>query len=107
MLLNSYAARKDFALKNNKITFDMVQINREGSKKSSEDVPLSETDFAGAYDAARVCDVIITINRNRFENGNKVYFFITKGREGGVGRYWAQTDFARARYLPEDTHDTK
>ena len=98
-LLKAYAARKDFALKYNKIVFDFAQVNREGNHKMSDEKILTHGDLAGGYDLATVCDYIFSINRNaRDQDMNKAKLFVSKGRDGGGGTFSVTTDFGRARW---------
>lgn len=101
---NAYAARKDFALKYNKICFDFAQVNRDGSKRLQEDRILTQSDLAGAFDLSQVCDNIISINRNSqdiTDGGCKLH--IAKARDGAVGiTVWVKTNFASAQYNMEE-----
>lgn len=96
----AYAARKDYALKYNKICFDFAQVNREGGKKLGDNHHLTQTDLAGAFDIAQVCDNIVTINRSAEDiTLETCVLYLTKCRDGAVGvKIKVQTDFSRARY---------
>lgn len=100
----AYGERKDYALKNHKICFDFAQVNREGSKKLGDNQYLSQTDLAGAFDIAQVCDNIITINRSAENVTNQTCVLaLTKCRDGAVGvKIGVKTEFAKARYNMED-----
>ena len=100
----AYGERKDYALKNHKICFDFAQVNREGSKKLGDSQYLSQTDLAGAFDIAQVCDNIITINRSAQNVTNQTCVLaLTKCRDGAVGvKIQVGTDFAKARYNMDD-----
>ncbi|MEM4379167.1 MAG: DnaB-like helicase C-terminal domain-containing protein [Thermoplasmatales archaeon] len=100
-MLTAYTARKDFALKYNKIAFDFAQINREGSKKtSSEKGVLSISELAGSFDISHVCDTIISLNRNeQDEQHNQSRLHICKARNGEKGgTFTYHVDFSRALY---------
>lgn len=101
---NAFAARKDFALKHEKICFDFAQVNREGNKKMQEDKLLTQSDLAGAYDLAQVCDNIISINRDSADiTEHKCRLHICKSRDGGAGyTVRVNTEFYKARYLMEE-----
>jgi hypothetical protein len=103
---NAYAARKDFALKYNKICFDFAQVNRDGSKRLQEDKILTQSDLAGAFDLSQVCDNIISINRNSEDiTQSRCRLHISKARDGAVGTTISVgTDFASARYVMDDCH---
>lgn len=96
----AYGSRKDFALKYNKICFDFAQVNREGGKRLGDSHHLTQTDLAGAFDIAQVCDNIITINRNSEDvTKESCVLYLTKCRDGAAGvKIRVKTDFARARY---------
>lgn len=97
---NAYAARKDFALKHNKICFDFAQVNRSGNKNMQEDKILNQSDLAGAYDLSQVCDNIISLNRNAEDiSSSRIKLHVCKARDGEVG-YTAsvETDFSCARF---------
>lgn len=82
--LAAYSARKNYCLKYNVIGIDFAQVNREGSKKSSGEDIITKNDLASAFDVARVCDNIITINRNDDQKAkNKAIWYIAKIRDGG------------------------
>jgi DnaB-like helicase C terminal domain len=106
---NAYGARKDFALKHDKICFDFAQINREGGKKMAEDI-ITHNDLAGAFDIAQVCDNIISVNRGKqdIEEKNAV-LMICKARDGESGvRQKIKTMFECNRYdmeIPEPIPD--
>jgi hypothetical protein len=100
----AYGARKDYALKHKKICFDFAQVNREGGKRLGDNHHLTQTDLAGAFDIAQVCDNIITINRGQKEMDNKqCVLFLTKCRDGASGiKIRVGTDFSHARYNMKD-----
>ena len=80
---NAYASRKDFALINNKITFDFAQVNRGGFQKKEGGGALNHGDLAGSYDLSQVCDNIITINVTPDEKvKNDARLCLTKVRDG-------------------------
>jgi len=99
----AYGIRKDFALLNNKISFDFAQINREGSKKLSDEKTLEMSDLAGSFDLSQVCDNIISLNRSAYCKSNSLTkFVILKARDGEVGSISEiKVDFSCARYLTE------
>jgi replicative DNA helicase len=103
-LRNAYAARKDFALKHNKIAFDFAQVNRLGNQRLAADEDLTQADLAGSYDLSQVCDNIISINRNRdLIQQQKAYLYISKARDGEVGgKFKVGTDFASNRWIMND-----
>lgn len=95
----AYAARKDFALKHNKICFDFAQINREGNKRAREENIITHADLAGAYDLSQVCDNIISINRSPQDIATQTAILhVCKARDGEIGKFKVKTDFARARF---------
>lgn len=100
---NAYGARKDFALKNNKIAFDFAQINRTGAKSMVEDI-ITHNDLAGAFDISQVCDNIISVNRGRMDIENKeAILMICKARDGESGvKHKIKTSFECNRYEMEE-----
>ena len=100
----AYGARKDYALKHKKICFDFAQVNREGGKKLGDSHHLTQTDLAGAFDIAQVCDNIITINRGEKEISTQTcVLYLTKCRDGAAGvKIRVGTDFSHARYNMKD-----
>lgn len=99
---NAYAARKDYALTANKISFDFAQVNREGNKRmNNEEKTLTAADLAGSYDLAQVCDNIISINRNALNIETQTAVLkVAKARDGEVGHeFEVKTDFGCARFL--------
>jgi replicative DNA helicase len=95
----AYAARKDFALKHNKMCFDFAQINREGNKRVREESIITHADLAGAYDLSQVCDNIISINRGPSDiTSNTATLHISKARDGEQGKFSVKTDFGSARF---------
>lgn len=101
---NAYAARKDFALANNKICIDFAQVNREGSKNMNSEHPLTQADLAGSYDLAQVCDNIVSINRSAQDiSTDSAKFHVCKARDGMVGvTIRVATDFSCANYLMDE-----
>ncbi|CAB5220742.1 phage_DnaB, phage replicative helicase, DnaB family [uncultured Caudovirales phage] len=98
---NAYSARKDFALKNDVICFDFVQINREGTKKNDlGGSVIGMNDLASSFDLAQVADTIITINQGPNDQAvEEAKFYIAKGREGGQGKeITVRTMFNRGRF---------
>lgn len=82
--LAAYAVRKNYCLKNSVIAIDFAQVNREGSKKTNGDDVITKNDLASSFDLSRVCDNIITINRNDQQKiQNKAIWYIAKIRDGG------------------------
>ena len=59
----AYGARKDFALKHDKICFDFAQINRQGSQNMNNNHLITQNDLAGSFDLVQVFDNLISINR--------------------------------------------
>lgn len=100
----AYAARKDFALANNKIAFDFAQVNREGSKRMKGNEVLTMADLAGSFDIAQVCDNIISINRDLLDRmSHKAILHICKARDGDVGgSFQVGTKFHIAQYDMDD-----
>lgn len=102
---NAFAARKDFALKYNKIAFDFAQINREGNKRLVDHSKmLTQADLAGSYDLAQVCDNIISINRNEMDQTQfAAQLHVCKARDGMAGTtFRIKTEFHMSRYNMTD-----
>ena len=101
---NAYGIRKDFALAHNKICVDFAQVNREGNKNMNSEHPLTQTDLAGAYDLAQVCDNIISINRSALDvTEGSARLHVCKARDGMIGvTVRVGTDFACASYNMAD-----
>lgn len=101
---NAYAARKDFALKHNKICFDFAQVNRLGNKGMKEDKILDQSDLAGSYDLAQVCDNIISLNRNSLDiTDGRMKFHVCKARDGEVGyTFSVKSNLSCARFDMDD-----
>lgn len=104
--LAAYATRKNYALKHGIIGIDFAQVNRDGSKKAAGDGIITMDDLASAFDLARVCDNIFTINRNDDHKiQNKAIIYMAKVRDAGkvAGfKFEVPTDFDRGRYCMED-----
>ena len=100
----AYKDRKDFALKYNKICFDLAQVNREGSKGMKDDVLINHNHLAGSYDLSQVCDNIISLNRSDEDVANdKMKLHFCKSKDGPVDyTIMIKTDFARARFNMKD-----
>lgn len=100
----AYKDRKDFALKNNKICFDLAQVNREGSKNMRDNHIITHDDLAGSYDLSQVCDNIISINKSDEDTENdKIKLHFCKSKDGAVGyTIIVGTDFQRGRYNMQD-----
>ena len=100
----AYGARKDFALSNNKISFDFAQVNREGTKRMKGNEVLTMGDLAGSFDIAQVCDNIISINRDLLDTmSHKAILHICKSRDGEVGgSFKVGTKFHIAQYDMND-----
>jgi hypothetical protein len=98
---NAYAARKNYALANNKICFDFAQVNREGSKYIEDGTGvLTYNDLAGGFDIAQVCDTIMTINRSPDDRAErKARFHVCKARAGRTGAIVrVETNYSSARF---------
>jgi hypothetical protein len=84
------------------IGLDFAQVNRDGSKKMQGEDIITKNDLASSFDLSRVCDNIITINRNdEQKNRNKAIFYIAKIRDGGNidgNKFEVDTDFDYGRY---------
>jgi len=104
-MLAAFSARKDFALKYNKIAFDSAQINREGLHRLEDEThSLTHGDLAGGFDLSSVCDNIISINRTtRQKEEQKATLHLSKGRDSHAGlTVKITTDFGRAQWKMED-----
>lgn len=100
--LSAYTARKNYALKNEIIGIDFAQVNRAGSQKMSGEDIITKNDLASSFDIARVCDNIITINRNDDQKiKNKAVWYIAKIRDGGEidgNKFECDTNFDYGHY---------
>jgi replicative DNA helicase len=100
--LAAYTTRKNYCLKHNVIGIDFAQVNREGSKKMAGDDVITMNDLASSFDIARVCDNIITINRNDDQKmKDKAIWYIAKIRDGGViggNKFECTTNFDYGNY---------
>jgi hypothetical protein len=101
--LMAYAVRKNYALKHNMIGIDFAQVNRDGSKKMTGDDIITKNDLASSFDLSRVCDNIVTINRNDDQKAkNKAIFYMAKVRDAGAidgNKFEVETDYDYGRYL--------
>lgn len=99
---NAFAARKNFALINDKIVFDFAQLNRMGFQKKQDGIAVNHGDLAGGFDLAQVCDNIIAINRSPAEEKNcTARLTPTKVKDGEVrpNGYKVGTQFECARWI--------
>jgi hypothetical protein len=104
----AYSARKDFALKYDKICVDFAQVNREGGKRHRDSETLGITDLAGSYDLSQVCDLIISINRSEKDKAdNQAVLSLEKTRDGVGRKFIVKTNFASMQYLTDQVMDYK
>jgi hypothetical protein len=97
---NVFAARKNYALINNKIAFDFAQINREGFKKKESKYSVTHGDLAGGYDLSQVCDNIIAINISPEDREkHEARLTPTKVKDGENSKaHPVKTEFDKARW---------
>lgn len=99
----AYAARKDYALKHNKICFDFAQTNRAGAldNKNKDNNILGLTELASSYDLAQVADYIISLNRSERDAQQRVTrLFVAKARDcrSNFTSIWGD-DFEYGRFI--------
>lgn len=102
----AYSARKNFALKYNKICIDFAQVNREGGKRHRDNEVLTIQDLAGSYDLSQICDLIISINRSQKDkDSNQAVLSLEKTRDGVGKKFIVKTNFACMQFLTDQVAD--
>jgi hypothetical protein len=103
-LANAMARYKDFALKHRLTVFTHQQVNRSGVQEQNKDNLITLGELSTSFNAAFVCDCIISLNRSpEQKERQEAVFYVLKGREGAAERrYQVKTNFACAQYLMSD-----
>jgi hypothetical protein len=100
-LANAMARYKDFALQHKLVVFTHQQVNRSGMQEQNKDNLITLGELSTSFNAAFVCDTIISLNRSpEQKERNEAVFYVLKGREGcAERRYQVNTNFSCAQYL--------
>lgn len=100
-LANAMARYKDFALQYKLAIFTHQQVNRAGIQEQNKDHLITLAELSTSFNAAFVCDCIISLNRSpEQKERQEAVFYVLKGREGAAERrYQVKTNFACAQYL--------
>lgn len=100
-LANAMARYKDFALQHKLTIFTHQQVNRNGVQEQNKDNLITLGELSTSFNAAFVCDTIISLNRSPDQKEREeAVFYVLKGREGAAERrYQVKTNFACAQYL--------
>lgn len=103
-LANAMARYKDFALQHKLTIFTHQQVNRSGVQEQNKDNLITLGELSTSFNAAFVCDTIISLNRSpEQKEREEAVFYVLKGREGcAERRYQVKTNFSCAQYLMHD-----
>jgi len=103
-LAHAMARFKDFVLQYKLTGFTHQQVNRSGVQEQNKDNLITLGELSTSFNAAFVCDTIISLNRSpEQKEREEAVFYVLKGREGAAERrYQVKTRFSHAQYLMGD-----